>query len=233
MKLSERLTRVAANVTYHGVVADVGCDHGFTSIHLIQTKQAVRAIAMDVNKGPLERAKEHILSHGLEEQITVSLSDGLEKLEPNQADTILISGMGGLLICRILTQHSTVTKSAKELVLSPQSDVAAVRRCIHELGFLISHEEMVYDQGKYYVIIRAVPGEEQYLSEQEYIYGKQLIDSKDAVFIRFMEEENRRIEKVLKHMEKGRLSLQGTEQKKKLIKEQKEVCHILGRLQNG
>ena len=95
IKLSKRLQTVAHQVKCGGVAADIGCDHGFTSIYLIEQGLAKHVIAMDINEGPLERAKEHIREYGMEADIETRLSDGTAKLAPGEADTLLISGMGG------------------------------------------------------------------------------------------------------------------------------------------
>ena len=89
-----------------------------------------------------------MLSYGVEEHMELRLSDGLQMLDADEADTLLISGMGGALICQILEAKEEVTKSAKELVLSPQSEIFLVRKCLHCMGFCIAHEEMLLDQGK-------------------------------------------------------------------------------------
>ena len=156
VKLSKRLEVVASCVGSGGTVADIGCDHGFTSIYLTENKMAKCGIAMDINKGPLEKAKIHIEQAGLKDKIETRLSNGLDKLEIGEADTILISGMGGALITEILTKEKDKTLSAKELVLSPQSEIYLVRKCLHELGFFIQCEKMVFDMGKYYVVIKAL-----------------------------------------------------------------------------
>lgn len=199
IKLSGRLQTVADQMLSGGVVADIGCDHGFTSIYLVSSGKAQGAIAMDVNEGPLQRAAEHIKECGLEKQITLRLSDGTDSLKPGETDTILISGMGGALMEKILRAHPEVTGSVQELVLSPQSEVYRVRRCLHELGFRIAREEMVQDMGKYYVVLRAVPGTEHYSEVAEYTYGRDLIRRKHPVFQQYMQAENRRVAKILAH----------------------------------
>ena len=95
MQLSKRLETVAGMVQSGGVVADVGCDHGFTSIFLVKKDLAKKAVAMDINPGPIERAREHIAQYEMEDRIETRLSDGLDGLTAGEADTILISGMGG------------------------------------------------------------------------------------------------------------------------------------------
>lgn len=225
--LSDRLERLAANVLSKGVVADIGCDHGFTSIYLIQHNLAKKAIAMDIGQGPLERAKEHIMSYQMQDKISLRLSDGAKELSPGEVDTLLISGMGGGLICRILRESEEVTRSVKELVLSPQSEIFLVRRCIHEMGFMIAAEEMVMDSGKYYVIIRSVPGKEVYSEEIDYIYGKKLLEEKDEVFVGFLKKEEQRVENVLETMQKHTLSEAGEKKLQKLLQEKKQLLQII------
>ena len=231
--LSERLKRVADNVWSNGVAADVGCDHGFTSIYLVQENKAAAAIAMDINEGPLQRAEEHILQYGMSDRISLRLSDGLEKLIPGEADTILISGMGGALISRILKEGKEAAVSAKELVLSPQSEVCLVRKCIHELGFQIASEEMLIDQGKYYVIIRAVPGTETYIEEIDYLYGRKLMDRQDETFFRYMQAEEARVNKVLLGFPCQKISVNSEQRKQQLQREKAQIQKVLNRMESG
>jgi tRNA (adenine22-N1)-methyltransferase len=230
MHLSRRLQRVAANVLSGGVVADIGCDHGFTSIYLVQSGRADRAIAMDINRGPLESAGKHIRQYGLSDRISLRLSDGAEQLHKGEADTILISGMGGALIRRILLDSREVVAAAGELVLSPQSEIFLVRRCLHDIGFSIASEEMVSEQGKYYVIIRAVPGAERYDEEIDYLYGKKLIEESDSVFLRFMEKEQSRVEKVLQKLEYQELSPEGAKRKEGLLREREQIAAVRNKM---
>lgn len=220
---------MAANVQSGGVVADIGCDHGFTSIYLVQRGQVRGAIAMDVNAGPLARASEHVGQYGLEDRIQLRLSDGMGELMHGEADTILISGLGGALMERILEQGRDVVAEAGELVLSPQSEIFLVRRKVHELGFAIVHEEMVEDQEKYYVIIRAIPGRERY-GEEEYLYGRKLVQERDQVFREYLEREALRLEKLDLHMSGSQLSPSGREKLENCRQAREKVQALLNKL---
>lgn len=186
-------------VTMGNTVADIGCDHAYTSIYLCQEGISPRVIAMDVNKGPLMGAKTHVEQAGLSDKIDIRLSDGLQKLLPGEADTVLLCGMGGLLMIKILSDYPEVTASMKELVLQPQSEVAEVRHFLHKQGYRITKEHMLKEDGKFYVMMRAVPCTEQqnYGSECEYLYGRLLLEEKNEVLKEFLDREHRLRSEVL------------------------------------
>ena len=142
MQLSLRLSAIADLVTEGNRLVDVGCDHGYLPVYLIQQKKIPSAIAMDVRKGPLSRAQEHIRQYGLEEYIQTRLSDGLEGLKAGEGDTLVIAGMGGPLMERILTDGRSVRNSFSELILQPQSDIPHFRRFIQSEGWEITEEKM-------------------------------------------------------------------------------------------
>ena len=173
MQLSQRLSSVASMVTAGNCLADVGTDHGYVPIYLYERNIIPRAIAMDVNKGPLERAALHIAESGMKEAIETRLSDGLTALKPGEADSVVIAGMGGPLIIRILSAHPEVTESLKELILQPQSEISEVRIWLYEQGYEIVEEHMVFEDGKYYPMFKAVKNPEaEKLTNLEYKYGK-------------------------------------------------------------
>ena len=158
MQISERLRAVAGMVSPGCRLADVGTDHAYIPIYLIQNGTVPRAIAMDINQGPLLRATENVRRYGLADRIEARLSDGLEKLQAGEADTVLIAGMGGLLTIRILENGKEVLAGCRELVLQPQSDIRSVRTYLEENGWQIDWEDLVFEDGKYYPMMRAVPG---------------------------------------------------------------------------
>ena len=108
---------MASMVTTGGILADIGTDHAYVPIALVQRQKIKGAIAMDINEGPLARAQEHIRAARLEEYIQTRLSDGAEALLPNEADSILIAGMGGGLVKHILESGRVICEQAHGLVL--------------------------------------------------------------------------------------------------------------------
>ena len=115
-------------VTAGNVVCDVGCDHGFVPIYLVQQGISPRVLAMDLREGPLRAAREHVAVYGLESRIETRLSDGLHNYEKGEADTLVCAGMGGGLMMRILAKDREKTASFRELVLQPQSEIEKFRR---------------------------------------------------------------------------------------------------------
>ena len=158
MELSIRLKTVAEAVTKGNRVADVGTDHGYVPIYLVKNNLSPAGIAMDVNKGPLEKAQEHIREEKLSGKIATRLGNGLAPLEPGETDTVIIAGMGGDLICKILKAKPEFLIEGKEFILQPQSEWFKIRRLLKEYRYQIEKEWFLKEDGKYYVIIKAEPG---------------------------------------------------------------------------
>ena len=176
MQLSKRLSAVAEFVTPGGCLVDVGTDHGYVPIALLEQKKISSAIAMDVNRGPLERAREHIAQYQMGDYIETRLSDGLHALRAGEGDSLLIAGMGGGLTIRILSEGEPLLSGFRELILEPQSDIDRVRAWLLEHGFFLAQENFVEEDGKYYPILRAVPGEKENLKAEELFYGPRLLE---------------------------------------------------------
>lgn len=196
VKISNRLMTAAALVTQGYTLADVGTDHGYIPIYLLQQKKIPAAIAMDINEGPLERAKEHIALYGLQAYIQTRLSDGVAALKPGEVEAVLIAGMGGGLVMHILKDGEKVCQSAKELILQPQSEIEHVREFLREKGYIILAEDMVYEDGKFYPMMKV-----QYQGENENaqkasevlklsdLYGGLLLQNRHPVLKTFLEKE--------------------------------------------
>lgn len=199
--LSDRLLAVASMVTPGSVVCDVGCDHGYVSIYLVDHQVCPRVIAMDVNEGPLKAAMEHVREAGLLPYIEIRLSDGVTALKPGEADCLIIAGMGGRLMERILTEGRGQIATMKEVILQPQSEIAAFRKFLREQGYALLSENMIFEDGKYYPMMKVAPGKvrntETVLWQQVYDrYGFLLLQEKHPVLHQFLvweENHNREI----------------------------------------
>lgn len=191
MKLSHRLRTIASFVPEGSRVADIGTDHGYIPIYLVQNHIAKHAIAMDIRKGPLERAAGHIKDFRLQEQIEVRLSDGLTRLLPGEADTVVIAGMGGGLLIHILEEGRHVWDTVENFILSPQSDISDVRCYLEEHGFCIRREVMLTDEGKYYTVMDVGKGVMSCDRPIHQRYGRYLLDKKDKVLLEYLDKERR------------------------------------------
>lgn len=152
--LSKRLQAVASMVTAGNSVCDVGCDHGFVPIWLVERGISPKVLAMDVRSGPLSAAREHIAEYGLESCIETRLSDGLHNYNIGEADTLICAGMGGKLMMRILSEDKAKTESFREMVLQPQSEIEQFRVGLREMGYQIADEKMIEEDGKFYPMMR-------------------------------------------------------------------------------
>ena len=210
---------MASMVTTGGILADIGTDHAYVPIALVQRQKIKGAIAMDINEGPLARAQEHIRAARLEEYIQTRLSDGAEALLPNEADSILIAGMGGELILHILTEGESVCSTAKELILQPQSEIHKVREYLRQHQYKIEDEDMVCEEGKYYPMMRVhyqaeknedadktikdmENSKEQKKSRYkvECLYGRYLLMEKNPVLHQYLVKERQVFENILDNL---------------------------------
>jgi len=206
MVLSKRLKTVAAAVTCGHKVADVGTDHGYVPVYLVKNNICPAAFAMDINAGPLARARAHIREEKLEKIIAVRQSDGLKELHPDEVDSIVIAGMGGELICKILKESPEFMSSGKELILQPQSEWFKVRHFLLDHHYGIMEEWFLKEEGKYYLVIKAGPDESFYIpkdcqSEIYYHYGWELIRKQDPVLTEYLGKEYSKRQEILKKME--------------------------------
>ncbi len=193
--LSKRMQAVADMVTKGSRACDVGCDHGYVPIYLVRQGISPAVLAMDINKGPLLKAREHVTGAGLGEYITLRLSDGLERYRPGEAETLICAGMGGRLIQKILERSPHKTADFKELILQPQSEVHLFRKSLKKMGYSIDREDMILEDGKFYPVIKAVPGrqgegiQEQGFGDVGDCFGPKLLETKHPVLILYLQRE--------------------------------------------
>ena len=250
MELSKRLQTVANAVTPGSRVADVGTDHGYVPIYLVERGLCPGAIAMDVNEGPLARAEEHIRAEGLSDRIQTRKSDGLAALAPEETDAVVIAGMGGALMCRILQDATAFLEAGRELILQPQSEWFKVRRLLSASGYRITKEWFLEEEGKYYVVIKAGPAPEtdresragdagsdaangaagdagdRFTDDFICRYGAFLLDRRDPVLIAYLKKEAQKKRQILHHLSETDDKQQ--QRRRQLAKELRDIEEYLG-----
>ena len=204
-RIPKRMLAIANLADNSKVLADVGCDHAYISINLLEKGKVDRIIASDLREGPLNIAKDNIKLEGFEERIETRLCAGLCGYEAGEVDTILISGMGGMLVKEILSESIDVVKMADTLILEPQSDLRVVRAYLKDIGFEIIDEDMLNEGGKYYQIMKAVKSKERIedcddlgaMAENE--FGPILIKKKHPVLLEFLKKRKNHFERLLQN----------------------------------
>lgn len=204
--LSERLKALADMVTPGKRVVDVGCDHGFVSIYLVQRGLSPRVLAMDVRTGPLSRAQEHIAAYGLDGYISTRLSDGLCEFRDGEAQSMVCAGMGGRLMTRILTESREKARDLEELILQPQSEIPEFRRFLRDEGYELLDENILCEDGKYYFLMKVrYSGRAELVQETVNTvsmtelyerYGELLLKRRHPVLKEYLEESLRNMEQI-------------------------------------
>lgn len=226
MEISFRLKKIAEKVEKDSIVADIGTDHAYVPIFLYKNNIIKKAIACDISKGSLEKANINISKYNLDDFIETRLGNGLEKINLNDnIDTIIIAGMGGMLMIDILKKGMEIAKNAEILILQPQRDIPEVRKFLHKNNFEIRDEEMLIDEEKFYNIIIAKKGKQNF-NKMEYIFGKANIDKKCPILKEHILKELNIMENIIKELEKTN-SFNRIEEIKKQEKIYKEVLKCL------
>jgi len=194
MNISKRLKVIGDLVPDNSFILDIGCDHALLDIYVVTKNKNVKAIASDINEGPLKQAKANIKKYNLEEKIEIKKGDGLETYK-KEVDTLVLSGLGSTTIVDILSKKKEILKDIKRLIISSNNDYYYLRKSIVNLGFKIIKEEIVYDKGKYYPIIVFEQGKEKY-NNFELKYGPKLLKQKNQVLKKYLEIQQNKLEKI-------------------------------------
>lgn len=201
--MTPRLFAVANMVKESDLVADIGTDHAYIPVYLVLNNIAKRALAMDINEGPLKRADENIIKFNLTDKIKTRLSDGLCKLSDNEADTVIIAGMGGILINSIIEAHKNRLTSVKKYILQPMTAIEETRKYLAENGFKIIDEKLAKEDDKIYTVLSVARGEMKIEKEINYYVGECLINNKDENLPEFLDGKIYEYEKAVISMKKA------------------------------
>jgi tRNA (adenine22-N1)-methyltransferase len=219
LRLVGRLAALAAFVPQGMRLADIGTDHAYLPIELVQDNVIVSAIAGDVHVGPYKAAKEHVEALGLEQRISVRLGNGMAVISPGEVEIVVIAGMGGQTIIEILNNNPEVTKSLNRLILQPMVAAASVRRWLEKNGWHIVDEQLVQDDGRLYEIVVAEQGISPVYESIMYDIGQKLWNDKPEFLTLHIDQLISQTKRVLGEMaasSNARKSLKYDEYKERL-----------------
>lgn len=197
INLSERMLMAARMVRSGNSVADIGTDHAYLPAYLVLGGISPKALACDVRKGPLENAKKTVEHYGIEDKITLRLSDGFDKIEPFEADDFIMCGMGGTLMEQLVSRTRWLKNQSKRIIVQPQSHAEDIRRFFVENGFEILFEDACVDAGKLYCAMAAEYTGEITEKPLSYIYSGKLPECRKKEAKLFLENINSRLKKKL------------------------------------
>jgi len=189
IKLSKRLEVISSLIPNGVNIVDIGCDHGFLSIYLSQSKKVNKVIAADINENALRNAAANIKKYQLTDLIETRLGDGLDVInESDHINSIVIAGMGEHTIIGMLHKNKSKLANIHSLVIQSNTRIEFLRREVVKLGYMITDEALVLDGKKIYTIIKFEKGKKHY-SNKEYYFGPILLKNKNELFTTYHKQE--------------------------------------------
>lgn len=226
IKLSNRLKKIAELVDFGATVIDVGTDHGYVPNFLCEKKISRDIIATDISKNSLEKSIELTRERDNEKYIRNILANGIVK---ENRDNIIIAGLGGIQIAEIILNSIEIARSAKKLILQPMQKTNILRRELNNMGFEIIDEEIIFEDDRYFEIILArYSGQIKKLEEVDFYFSKSLIKKRDKVYLDFLRERQRELEKILSNInnDSDRTKKRSGELKSLLIRTKEAIDEI-------
>lgn len=188
MELTQRLAAVAEFVPPGVVVADIGTDHAYLPVYLVQTGKCPRVIATDLNEKPYQSARLSVAVRELGRAVDVRLGDGLHSLSPGEAEVVVIAGMGGGTMIRILESSPGVLAWVRRLVLQPMADAGDLRLWLADNGWRIAGEKLVEEEGRIYPVLAAEPGVEGEKDRFRLEVGPRLVEDSNPLLVTYLEK---------------------------------------------
>lgn len=188
IRLDSRLSAVASLVRQGSIVADIGTDHAYLLCYLIQNGISPRGIAADINKGPLENARQTVIDCGVYDKVKLILSDGLDSVPENSADDVVLAGMGGILISEILKRTQWIFSDKINIVAQPMTHAEILRQFFCDNGFKILEEKTATDGKRHYCTMSAVYSGEKNKVQKSYYYLGELLNNDDETTKKYIEK---------------------------------------------
>nr|WP_265588832.1 class I SAM-dependent methyltransferase [Terrisporobacter petrolearius] len=199
VKLTNRLLKIASLVSENKRLADIGTDHGYIPVYLLNQNKIDFAILADINKGPLENARNEVRRNKLEDKVDLRLGSGIEVLKKGEVEEVIIAGMGGILIGELLEANKEVAHSVEKLILQPMQAQEELRQYLLNNGYEIIDECLEKEDFRLYEIIIAKYTGKNTLVEDNIYYevGKKLIENKDKLLTEFINNKIKKYNNII------------------------------------
>lgn len=222
MELSERLNFIIKNIENTSVLADIGTDHGYIPLHAIRNGICSKAIAIDINKDPLDKARLNAILEGMGDELEFRLGDGLKALEKDEVEVTVIAGMGGNLIRDILEAQIEKVNSMKYLILQPAQNPEVLREYLYTNNYEILHEDLCLDENIYYELfkVRRKEGEATNLDSIYYEVSPKLLMQKHPLMKEYLISKVENYEKINSFITESTIN---ANERRKSIQEKIEV----------
>ena len=201
-QLTPRLLKIADLIHPCNCMADIGTDHAYLPVYLCMTNKCKTAIASDIRKGPLQRAASTVSKYNCTDIIETRLGGGVSTITANEAESIVIAGMGGLIISQILSEGFDIVTSAKQIILQPMTATEELREYLSSNGFEIIGEYLAKEDAKIYNILSVrYSGISYSLSEVELYLGKDIKENNPELFPEYLEKKKKKLVNMIKGLE--------------------------------
>ena len=191
--LSIRLKEISTFIPDNISLVDIGCDHALLDIYLYKNRKNIKIIATDINENALEQAKKNIKKYKLEDYIETRISNGLNNIDKDEIDTIVISGMGAHTIVGILYSNMNKLSNVSNIIVQSNNHIEFLRKKITLIGYYIDNEKLVKDNDIIYTIISFKKGKKRY-NRKELYFGPYLLKENSSLF---KEKNKKDLEKLL------------------------------------
>ncbi len=203
IKLSKRLTAAAELCRDGAFIADVGTDHAYLPIYLLQKEKIRGGVVSDINKGPIERAKTHIRENSFEDKLVAVLCDGLADIREYSVEDIFILGMGGELIAKIIDNAEWTKDKGIRLILQPMTHPELLRKFLWDNGYTIIFEKLVKEEKIYQIMAVEYSGKCETYNQAELLFGKINLSERSSVLYELFEHTERVMADRIKGKEKS------------------------------
>ena len=204
--LSPRLNKISELINDSDVTADIGTDHAYLPVSLVYSGKSKYVIASDIKTGPIKRAESTVKKYDMSDFISLRQGAGLETITPgDNVDTIVIAGMGGLVVSSILENSPEILNQAKKIILQPMTMVPELRDYLYKGDFKNIKEYLAVEENKIYNIISAEPGKDKYEepSPVELFLGRSLINERPEHFSSYVKRQENKVRKIIDGLSKS------------------------------